>query len=104
MVAGIAGIDPQQGTVGSAAWAKYLVDFGIQWEIDGREIPAGWNTGYLGINTKSPSEKPPLDYRTEVFQLNMQLADTAFALSRNVVLSDNAQAQAARANVFVRAG
>jgi purine nucleoside permease len=97
MVAGIAGIDPQQGTVGSAAWAKYLVDFGIQWEIDGREIPAGWNTGYLGINTKSPAEKPPLDYRTEVFQLNTQLADTAFALSRNVVLSDNAQAQAARA-------
>lgn len=97
MVAGIAGIDPQQGTVGSAAWAKYLVDFGIQWEIDGREIPPGWNTGYLGINTTSPSAKPPLDYRTEVFQLNPQLADTAFALSRTVALSDNAQAQAARA-------
>src|SRR5690242_20289628 len=97
LVAGIAGIDPAQGTIGSAAWAKYLVDFGIQWELDGREIPPGWNTGYLGINTKSPSEKPPLDYRTEVFQLNTQLADTAFALSRNVVLSDNAQAQAARA-------
>ncbi|MFL9909716.1 purine-nucleoside phosphorylase [Paraburkholderia sp. RL17-337-BIB-A] len=97
MVAGIAGIDPQQGTVGSAAWAKYLVDFGIQWEIDGREIPAGWKTGYLGINTTSPTDKPPLDYRTEVFQLNTQLADTAFALSRSVVLSDDAQAQAARA-------
>ena len=97
MVAGIAGIDPQQGTVGSAAWAKYLVDFGIQWEIDGREIPSGWNTGYLGINTTSPADKPPLDYRTEVFQLNTRLADTAFALSRNVALSDNAQAQAARA-------
>jgi purine nucleoside permease len=97
MVAGIAGIDPQQGTVGSAAWAKYLVDFGIQWEIDGREIPSGWNTGYLGINTKSPADKPPLDYRTEVFQLNPRLADTAFALSRSVALSDDPQAQAARA-------
>ncbi|MEX3936772.1 purine nucleoside permease [Paraburkholderia phymatum] len=97
MVAGIAGIDPIQGTVGSAAWARYLVDFGIQWEIDGREIPSGWNTGYLGINTKSPTDKPPLDYRTEVFQLNPRLADTAFALSRSVVLSDNPQAQAARA-------
>lgn len=96
MVAGIAGIDPIRGTVGSAAWAKYLVDFGIQWEIDGREIPPNWNTGYLGINTKSPSDKPPLDYRTEVFQLNPALADAAFALSRNVTLSDDAQAQAAR--------
>ncbi|RFU49478.1 purine nucleoside permease [Paraburkholderia sp. DHOC27] len=97
MVAGIAGIDPQQGTLGTAAWAKYLVDFGIQWEIDAREIPPDWNSGYLGINTKSPTDKPPLDYRTEVFQLNPQLADAAFALSRNVTLADNAQAQAARA-------
>ncbi|CAN7673070.1 purine nucleoside permease [Trinickia sp. LjRoot230] len=97
LVAGIAGIDPAQGTIGSAAWAKYLVDFGIQWELDGREIPAGWKTGYLGINTKSPTQKPPLDYRTEVFKLNTDLADAAFALSRNVVLSDSAQAQAARA-------
>ena len=49
MVAGIAGIDPQQGTVGSAAWAKYLVDFGIQWEIDGGRfrlagIPDTWGS------------------------------------------------------------
>ncbi len=97
LIAGIAGIDPAQGTIGSAAWAKYLVDFGIQWELDGREIPAGWNTGYLGINTKNPTQKPPLDYKTEVFQLNAKLADAAYALSRNVVLSDSAQAQAARA-------
>jgi purine nucleoside permease len=97
LVAGIAGIDPQQGTLGSAAWAKYLVDFGIQWELDGREIPPGWNTGYLGINTKDPTQKPPLDYRTEVFQLNTALADAAFALSRNVQLSDSDEAKAARA-------
>jgi purine nucleoside permease len=97
LVAGIAGIDPAQGTIGSAAWAKYLVDFGIQWELDGREIPSGWSTGFLGINTKDPTQKPPLDYRSEVFQLNPNLADAAFALSRNVVLSDSPQAQAARA-------
>jgi len=97
MIAGIAGIDPIQGTVGSAAWAKYLVDFGIQWELDAREKPDSWPSGFLGINTKSPSEKPPLDYRTEVFQLNPALADAAFALSKNVVLSDSAEAQAARA-------
>jgi purine nucleoside permease len=97
MVAGIAGIDPLQGTVGSAAWANWLVDFGIQWEIDGREIPPGWNTGYLGINTTGPKQKPPLDYHTEVFQLNPALSNAAFALSRNVALTDDTQAQAARA-------
>ncbi|WP_206956380.1 purine-nucleoside phosphorylase [Trinickia acidisoli] len=97
LIAGIAGIDPARGTLGSAAWAKYLVDFGIQWELDGREIPPGWNTGYLGINTTNPNQKPPLDYKTEVFQLNANLADAAYALSRNVVLTDSPQAQAARA-------
>ncbi len=78
LIAGIAGIDPARGTLGSAAWAKYLVDFGIQWEIDAREKPADWPTGFLGINTKSPHDKPPLDYRTEVFALNASLADAAY--------------------------
>ncbi|MCG1048555.1 purine nucleoside permease (plasmid) [Mycetohabitans rhizoxinica] len=96
LVAGIAGIDPAQGTIGSAAWAHYLVDFGLQWELDAREIPAGWQSGYLGANTKGPAEKPPLDYRTEVFKLNDALVQRAFALSRGVQLSDSAPAQVAR--------
>ncbi|MDR5734211.1 purine nucleoside permease [Caballeronia sp. LZ025] len=97
LVAGIAGIDPARGTVGSAAWAKYLVDFGIQWELDAREKPADWETGFTGINTKGPKEKPPLDYRTEVFALNASLADAAYAISRNVKLSDSDEAKVARA-------
>lgn len=97
LIAGIAGIDPQQGTVGSAAWARYLVDFGIQWELDAREIPAGWKTGYLGINTKSPDEKPPRDYRTEVFQLNESLLQRAVALSKDAKLVDSKEAAAFRA-------
>lgn len=96
LIAGIAGIDPARGTVGSAAWAKYLVDFGIQWELDAREKPADWPSGFLGINTKGPKEKPPLDYRTEVFALNPALADAAYAMSRNVTLSDSDEAKVAR--------
>jgi purine nucleoside permease len=97
LVSGIAGIDPAQGTLGSAAWARYLVDFGIQWELDAREIPPGWKSGYLGINTKSENEKPPLDYRTEVFQLNEALLQKAYGLSRDVTLTDSPQAAAYRA-------
>jgi len=98
LIAGIAGIDPTQGTLGSAAWARYLIDFGIQWEIDARELPPDWATGYLGINTRSPTEKPPLDYRTEVFQLDEALLQAALALSRPVSLSDSPEAIAYRAN------
>jgi purine nucleoside permease len=97
LIAGIAGIDPLHGTLGSAAWARYLVDFGLQWELDGREIPSGWKSGYLGINTKSETEKPPLEYRTEVFQLNEALLQKAYALSRDVALTDSDAAKLYRA-------
>src|ERR1700744_5476027 len=97
LVSGIAGIDPAQGTLGAAAWARYLVDFGIQWELDSREIPSSWKSGYLGINTKTGNEKPPLDYHTEVFQLNEALLQKAYLLSRDVKLTDSAEAQAYRA-------
>src|SRR5262245_28962607 len=96
IVTGVAGIDPAQGTLGSTAWARYLVEFGIQWESDGREIPPDWTTGYLGIDTTNPTQKPLLDYRTEVFQLNEALPHAAYALSRDVQLADSTEAQAAR--------
>jgi purine nucleoside permease len=97
IVTGVAGIDPTQGTLGSAAWARYLVEFGLQWEIDAREIPPDWTTGYLGIDTMGPTQKPPLEYGTEVFQLSEVLLGKAYALSRDVPLADSAQAQATRA-------
>jgi purine nucleoside permease len=97
IVTAVGGIDPAQGTLGSTAWARYLVEFGLQWEIDAREIPPGWTTGYLGIETTSPTQKPPLEYGTEIFQLNEALVRKASALSRDVPLADSAQAQATRA-------
>jgi purine nucleoside permease len=98
LIAGIAGIDPTQGTLGSAAWARYLIDFGLEWEIDARELPAGWASGYLGINTQAPTEKPALDYQTEVFQLDEGLLAAALALSASAELSDSPEAMAYRAN------
>ena len=97
LIAGIAGIDPKHGTVGSAAWARYLVSWGIQWELDAREKPKDWPCGFTGINTRGPTEKPPLDYGTEVFQLNEALVTRAFELSRGVKLADSDAAKLARA-------
>jgi purine nucleoside permease len=36
LVAGIAGIDPADGSLGSAAWAEWVVDGDIGYEIDAR--------------------------------------------------------------------
>lgn len=98
LIAGIAGIDPSQGTLGTATWARYLIDYGIAWEIDARDVPASWPSGYTGINTKGPMEKPPLDYRNEVFQLDEDLLQKALALSRGAVLEDSDTARAYRAH------
>jgi purine nucleoside permease len=53
LVAGIAGIDPNRGTVGSAVWADYVLDGDLAHEIDAREIPKGWVDGFtpLGQDT-----------------------------------------------------
>lgn len=96
VVTGIAGIDPEQGTLGSAAWARYLVDFGLQQEFDSRDAPAGWGGGYVGIGAADPATKPKLDYRTEVFQLDEALLQRALALSHGAALQDDPTAAAYR--------
>lgn len=96
LIAGIAGISPKHGTIGTAAWAHYLVEFGTQWELDSRDAPKDWPTGYIGINTKGPNEKPPLDYKTEVFELNQKLQAKAFALSHKVELTESTESAAWR--------
>ena len=96
VVTGIAGIDPNVGTLGAAAWARYLVDFGLQQEFDAREAPAGWDTGYVGIGAADPGTRPKLEYGTEVFQLDEALLQRALALSRGARLEDNATYEALR--------
>lgn len=97
LIAGIAGIDPAQGTLGTAAWARWLVDVGIAHEIDAREMPRGWKAGYLGILTKGPGQKPKFDYHTEAFRLDEALLQKALALSRGVRLDDSPEARRYRA-------
>jgi purine nucleoside permease len=96
LIAGIAGIDPARGTIGSAAWARYAVDIGIAHEIDARELPSGWLNGYFGIDTDAPGIKPRLAYRTEVFRLNEALLQKALSLSHHVVLEDSDDVRAYR--------
>jgi purine nucleoside permease len=96
VVAGIAGIDPLRGTIGSAAWARYVVDVGIAQEIDARELPRGWQDGYFGVNTDGPGLKPKLDYGTEMFRLDEALLQRALSLSQSVVLEDSEDVRAYR--------
>ena len=96
VIAGIAGIDPLRGTIGSAAWARYAVDSGIAHEIDARELPHGWQDGYFGVLTDAPDQVPRFDFRTEVFRLDEVLLQKAFALSHAATLEDSEEVRGYR--------
>lgn len=99
LVAGIAGIDPADGSIGSAVWADYVVDGDLTHEIDAREIPPDWPTGFVPLRRSKPYEAPPAaDQRQEqVFALDSTLVRWAFHLTRDTPLVDNAEMKARRA-------
>jgi purine nucleoside permease len=92
IVAGIAGIDPNTASVGSAAWAEWLIDRDLNFEIDAREIPADWPTGHVPLGRTKPYELPaPALERgtgTNGYQLNAGLVHWAYQLTRSVRLDD----------------
>jgi purine nucleoside permease len=89
VIAGIAGIDPADASIGSAAWAEYLVDGDLAHEIDAREMPKDWVTGYFALDAKKPwdPQRPPS--HGEVLRLNPALTEWAYQLTKNVKLDDN---------------
>ncbi|WP_231627578.1 purine nucleoside permease [Novosphingobium sp. AAP1] len=102
LVAGIAGVDPHQATIGSAVWAHYLVDGDLAHEIDAREIPADWKSGYFALHSNGPNDtvrdkRPQQANEGEMFALNPALADWAYGLTKDIALPDSAQLAAARA-------
>src|SRR5579872_527368 len=89
LVAGIAGVNPSAASLGSAAWAEWVVDGGLAHEIDAREIPAEWKTGFVPLRRSVPYELPKAPDEGEVYHLNPQLTDWAYRLTKNVRLEDN---------------
>ena len=88
LVAGIAGIDPEDASIGSVAWSGYLVDGDLGHEIDVREIPQDWPFGYFARRTKRPFDPDKPTPNGEVFQINMALRDWAYGLTKDVLLPD----------------
>ena len=89
LVAGIAGIDPADGSLGSAAWAEWVVDGDIGYEIDAREIPKDWTTGFVPLRKSVPYEQPrQVPDNGEAYHLNPALVEWAYQLTKNVPLMD----------------
>jgi purine nucleoside permease len=97
IVAGIGGGDPADVSLGSAVWADHVVDGDLAFEIDARQIPASWPTGYVPLRRGAPYEQPPrVDYG-EVYTLNESLVDWAVRLTHDVPLADSDSLRKSRA-------
>jgi len=101
ILAGIAGIDPAKGSVGSAAWASYAVDGDLGYEIDAREIPPDWPTGIVPYDRATPYQQPvPVGHpggSDQLFHLNEGLTGWAYRLTSDMHLPDDANLKAVRA-------
>ncbi len=93
ITAGIAGTAPKSGTLGFAAWARWVVD----WDLGRHLLPSTAPEvphGYL----------PGRDVGTNVFRLNDALVRQAYRLTRNLTLTDSPQAAEERAHYPGQAG
>jgi len=100
LIAGIAGLDPADASVGSAVWTDYAVEGDLGHEIDAREIPADWPTGYIPLRKKKPYELPlqPAAERVDhCYQLNPGLLHWAYALTKDTPLVETDSVRAFRA-------
>ncbi len=100
LVNGIAGVNPRLAAEGSAAWARYILDGDIAYEIDSREAPSDWPYGIMALGNKTPIGKPVIPAwapKPMSWSLSPGLVAWAYATTKNLKLADSPQAAAHRA-------
>ena len=98
VVAGIGGGDPADVSLGSAVWADHVVDGDIAYEVDARDIPPDWPTGYVPLRKSRPYEQPVRsELEGESYTLNPSLVGWALRLTKDTGLADTAAIRTARA-------
>jgi purine nucleoside permease len=89
LIAGIAGGSPDRVSLGSAAWARWVVDGDLGYEIDPREMPSDWPTGYIPLRKTKPFEPPAAPLDGQLYELNAAITNWVFDLTRNTPLPDS---------------
>jgi purine nucleoside permease len=92
IVAGIGGGDPADVSLASAVWADKVIDGDLAYELDARDIPSGWSTGFVPLRKTKPCEQPvQRELEGEIYALNPQLVNWAFQLTKGVSIPDSPQ-------------
>ena len=89
VIAGIAGGDPADMSLGSAAWAKFVIDGDLLFEIDAREIPEDWPYGMIPLGGDHPAATEAdlltgWTVDTVKFELSSTLVDWAYGLTKDI--------------------
>ena len=99
LINGIAGVDPNRASIGSAAWARFVIG-DVTRLIDEREAPADWPYGFFPVGSTAPNPEkitaPPW-FHSNLYPLNAKLADWAFQQTKDLKLGDDAAVAAFRA-------
>lgn len=98
---GISGVDPQLASVGSAAWARWVVNGDELREFDDREIPRDWPYGLFAIGAMKPNTLPtdPNSFGSVespeelgmAYPLNRTLVNWAYDMTKDVMIPDTAE-------------
>lgn len=99
LINGIAGVDPHEASIGSAAWASYVVS-DVARMIDPRDAPSEWPYGIfpIGATAPRPDKVPETKWqRSNLYPLNAQLAAWAYAQTKDLKLGDDATVASFRA-------
>lgn len=105
---GISGTDPNVASVGSAAWARWVVNGDTLREFDDREVPKDWPYGLFAIGADRPNSLPvsansfggvnTAENLGVAYPLNQGLARWAYAMTKDVNIPDTPELQKARAS------
>ncbi|THD00357.1 hypothetical protein EYZ11_000250 [Aspergillus tanneri] len=104
LVAGIAGINPKVGTICGVTFARFAIQVALQYEIDLRELPHNYSTGYIPQGAHAPDQYPTSIYGTEVFEVNSELRSIAASFAREAALADSDMAKKYRSNYVTANG
>jgi purine nucleoside permease len=96
LIAGIAGGNPDRTSLASAVWAHWIVDGDLGYEIDAREMPSDWSTGYIPMRKTRPFEQPATPVDGQVYELDRDLQHWAFEKTRSIPISDSESLKEAR--------
>jgi purine nucleoside permease len=106
VIAGIAGVDPARGSLGSVVLPQFVVDGDLTHQLDAREIPGDWPDGFVAIGKSLPYEEPRAHRFNGadgiVHRLDSQLVAWAYGATRSIGLLDT-PAMAERRTQFLPA-